>query len=183
VAGKEIQMNRWRLTLVILAVAASVAGCGDDDDAGSGAGSSTTSTTSSEAPRSNSDVVHTYEGKEFTCEETLGIDPEVGCSDDIVAVWEEWGQDLGDYVNSGRLGPLNDESSFSFEDAAYAGVIACVIREGGGDEQDFIDFMRDPENNTQLEELSGTELLPAWFAADRVLCPTGFATGSDMTTP
>jgi hypothetical protein len=126
--------------------------------------------------------VHTFEGQEFTCEEALDINPEVGCPDDVVEVWEEWGQNLDDYVDSGELGPLNDES-FAVGDVAFAGVMACVVTTSGGDEQDFIDFMQDPDNETQLDELSGTELLPAWFAAGEVLCPSGFTSGGDRITP
>ena len=166
------------VVFVVLAIGFSVTACGDD---GSRQSSGTPETTSTPVTRSHSDVTHTFDGRAFTCEEALGVDPSVGCSDEVVAVWEEWGDRLSDYVDSGMLGPLNDEQEFSFEDAAYAGVIACSFRRSGDNEQDFIDYMQDPANNTQLDYLSGTELLPAWFAAERILCP-GFTSG-DFETP
>jgi hypothetical protein len=172
-------MKRWRLIWAVLALSVTAAACGGDDDEGA-ASSSTTPT--SDVPESRSDVIHTFEGQDFTCEDALDINPEVGCSDEIVDVWEEWGQNLPDYVDSGQLGPLNDES-LAVGDIAFAGVMACVISDGGGDEQDFIDYMQDPDNQTQLDALSGTELLPAWFAAGKVLCPTGFSSSGDQVTP
>jgi hypothetical protein len=164
--------------LVATAMLVSLAACGDDDGDSSG----NTTSSSSDAPESRSEVVHTFEGHDFTCEDALDINPEVGCSDEIVDVWEEWGQNLPDYVDSGQLGPLNDDS-WAVGDVAFAGVMACVISDGGGDEQDFIDYMQDPDNQTQLDELAGTELLPAWFAAGQVLCPTGFSSSGDQVTP
>jgi hypothetical protein len=166
------------VVFVVLAIGFSFSACGDD---GSGQSSGTPETTSTPVTRSHSDVTHTFDGRAFTCEEALGVDPRVGCSDEVVAVWDEWGDRLSDYVDSGMLGPLNDQQEFSFEDAAYAGVIACSFRHSGGNEQDFIDYMQDPANNTQLDYLSGTELLPAWFAAGRILCP-GFTSG-DFEAP
>jgi hypothetical protein len=164
--------------LVVLALGFSGSACGDD---GSEQPNGTPETTSTPVARSRSDVTHTFQGRAFTCEEALGVDPTVGCSDKVVAVWEESGDRLTDYVNSGELGPLNDEQEFSFEDAAYAGVVACSFRRSGENEQDFIDYMQDPANNTQLDHLSGTELLPAWFTAGRILCP-GYTSG-DFEAP
>jgi hypothetical protein len=171
-----------RLTCVVLALCVTTLACGGDDEDSGDTNAETTETTAEPASESRSDVVHTFEGQDFTCEEALDINPEVGCPDDVVEVWEEWGQNLDDYVDSGELGPLNDES-FAVGDVAFAGVMACVVTTGGGDEQDFIDYMQDPDNETQLDELSGTELLPAWFAAGEVLCPSGFATSGDRVTP
>jgi hypothetical protein len=162
-----------RAALVIVALCGVVTACGDDET-----DSESSSTTTVE---SRSDVVHTLEGTELTCEEALDINPEVGCPDDVVEVWEEWGQNLPDYVDSGQLGPLIDES-YAVGDVAFAGVMACVIADGGGDDQDFIDFMTDPYNQTQLEDLQGTELLPAWFEAPQSLC-TGFSSSGDQVTP
>ena len=168
-------MHALRRVLSILAVGVALAACGEDDEGGARS-SQGTSTTQESAGRSASDVTHTFEGTELTCEEALDINLETGCTDEIVDVWEEWGQNLPDYVSSGQLGPLNDES-FRAMDVAFAGVMACVITVDGGDEQDFIDEMHDPANRTGFEDLSGTELLPAWFEAPESLC-----LGADMST-
>jgi len=169
-------MRLGRSVGVVLALGALVPGCGDDDDGGGQASGASSSSTTSGRPDSRSGVTYTFDGQEYTCEEALDVNPEQGCGDEIVAVWERWGENLPDYVSSGQLGPLNDES-ISGQDVAYAGVMACVISNGDGDEQDFIDFMQDPKQRTGLEELSGTELLPAWFEARVSLCPV--ASGGD----
>jgi hypothetical protein len=178
-------MHALRPVLVTLALIIGLAGCGDDsaDDEGGGTSSSRDADTTDEpAGESASAVTHTFEGNAFTCEEALDINPEVGCPEDVVDVWEEFGQNLPDFVDSGRLGPLNDES-FAVGDVAFAGVMACVISFGGGDEQDFIDYIQDPDNETQLEELSGTELLPAWFEAPKSLCTDAGRSSGDHVTP
>lgn len=163
-------MRALRIVWVLVALCCAVTACGDDDgDSASSSNDSTSNdSTTGTSSESRSDVVHTFEEQEFTCEEALDIN--IGCSDEIVAIWEEWGDNLPDFVSSGQLGPLNDES-YRAVDVAFAGVMACVVSEGGGDEQDFIDIMHDPENRTGFEDLAGTELLPAWFEAGTSLCP------------
>ena len=165
-------------TGVILACLAA-AGCGGDGaDSEATASTAREAATSSSASESRSEVEHTFDGRRYTCEEALDIS--VGCNDEIVEVWEKWGENLPDYVSSGQLGPLND-AAYRVEDVAFAGVLACIVSENGGDEQDFIDLVQDPENRTGLEDLDGTELLPAWFEAGSSLCPN--LTTSDYTVP
>lgn len=173
----------WRGTAIVLAASLMAVACSEGSRSdGSSPSSIADEITTTDAPLSRSEVVHTFEGRDFTCEQALGVDPSVGCDDGMVAVWEQRGADLTGFINSGELGPLNDEAEFSFEDVAFAGVVACSIRDSAplGDEQDFIEFMQAPSIRAQLNRLSGTELLPVWFAAGQYLCPP---TGRDQETP
>lgn len=112
------------------------------------------------------------DGVEYTCAEVINA-PE--CDDETQAVFDEYKDNLEAYTNSGKLGPLNDGS---YENAAYAGLAACVLVDEG--EQVYIETLQE---DAAFEELSGTELLPAWFEAQNSLCPTDGSQSTDMTTP
>jgi hypothetical protein len=125
-------------------------GCGGGDDGGG-----TTSTVDAEP---------TVEiaGETFTCDELL----ERNCDDPVLEAFDRWGAGIHEYVNSGRLGPFNSDE-YSYGEVAYNGLAACRVHDIGGDDQDFIDIMRDHYG----PDFPGTALLPLWFEAIQQLCP------------
>lgn len=173
-------LRHVRIASLAVVLCALAGACGNDDGGGAAAPSPATSTTA--AATSRPVITHELGGRSLTCEEALDVNPELGCPDGVVRAWQAWGANLAAFVDSGTLGPLND-GSYEVGDVAYVGLMACLVAADGGDEQDFIDFVGDPRNETQLEDLSGTELLPTWFTALEELCPdTGFRS-SDDTIP
>lgn len=133
----------------------------------------------------------TIGGESWTCET---ITRSGQCGPESQAVFDQYGNNIDLFVNSGELGPLNDfdevigetddcgELFLYYEDVAFAGLVACTFSPGGEEQfEEFIGWMR-RDGGEALASFSGTELLPVWFEAHKRLCPEGHKSG-DYTVP
>lgn len=129
----------------------------------------------------------TINGVDYTCEEALGLGPVNGCPDEAEQAFLQYKGNLAAYMNSGKLGMFNADGTF--EDVAYAGMSACIVMMQGRDEDVYIDSMRnDPKLAAMADKdgMSRTAFLPAWFEAQKSLCPDLASNGyrsHDLVTP
>lgn len=119
---------------------------------------------------------------EATCESVTGVSGR--CSRDTREIFNEFQENIDDYVNGGQLGPLNS-TEFSFQDVAYAGMMACTYQARSESLEDYLTFMSDDETLTEtVQRVGGNEdrtFRGAWFEAKRTLCPSDSEEGTNVT--
>lgn len=136
----------------------------------------TDDSTASESNPISPETTVTINGKEWTCEQITATEPQE-CGDLTQKAFDSYKGNIDTYVNSGKLGPLNDGKAFSYEDAAFAGLVACAYIKNEGSLNGYIEFMMETEPfNAKLTERSA--YLPAWFEASKSLCPHNQNPGS-----
>lgn len=119
------------------------------------------------------------DGKAYTCAEIIVVET---CGSDTAELFDKYKQNIESYVQSGELGPLNS-NAFSYEDVAYAGLMACL--HGSEGEDAYVDFMLS-EGGAAYADLQRVDLLPAYFEASKSLCREEFTAGlpgDDVVTP
>ncbi len=110
------------------------------------------------------------EGEPFTCEQVTASE---SCGPATQEVFNKYKENIVVFVNSGNLGPLFNNSSF--EDAAFAGLVACAMVDDG--EEAYVEFM---QKDPAFEDEPGTSFLPPWYEARASLCPSGMVAHGDV---
>lgn len=158
-------MRRTIFATLSLSATLVLTGC-----AGGNATTTTTSATSTtSASPTPSEATVRIDGKDWTCAQITASGPDE-CGPFTQQAFETYKENLDTYVRSGQLGIFNNDSSgFSYEDTAFAGLVACAIMLKKGNVDDYIDAMLAEEPfKTRLNER--TPYLPTWFAAKKYLC-------------
>jgi hypothetical protein len=163
--------------LVVFAFAA-LTGCSSNTTATSGASGSETPVVSPSpdkgGPIIDQPPVETtvrIDGKDWTCAQITASMPQ-DCGVQTQKVFDTYKENIDTYVRGGKLGPLNNGDTFLYEDAAFAGLVACAFlmnQRPEDAENAYIDFMmKTPPFSTTLTER--VMYLPAWFEAPKSLC-------------
>ncbi|MGG7102815.1 hypothetical protein [Rhodococcus sp. 24CO] len=101
------------------------------------------------------------DGQRTTCAELFGET----CSFDLQSEYNQWGESIESFVNSGVLGPY--ARSIGFVPAAKLSLQACgVSNTAGRTVLDFNVLVR-----ADHPEASTTDLFPFWNASRQSLCP------------
>lgn len=154
-----VPMIRNVFTLSAMCATIALAGCSANSETDKGP---------ADPPPVDPETTVTIDGRQWTCEQITASEPQE-CGELTQQAFDSHKENIDAYVNGGRLGPLNDGSAFSYEDAAFAGLVACAYMMDGGNENDYIDFMMQTEPfKTKLSERVG--YLPAWHEAPKSLC-------------
>lgn len=134
------------------------------------------SSTASESSAPPVETTVLIDGKEWTCAQITASTPEK-CSPLTQRAFDAYKENIDAYVNSGRLGPLlNNGDKFTYEDAAFAGLVACAYILDGRNQSDYISFMKKTPPFEETSQNRGVMYLPAWFEAPKSLC-------TDLKTP
>ena len=125
--------------------------------------------TASPTPSVSVETTVRIDGQDWTCEAITASEPQQ-CGEFTQQVFDQYGDNIDTYVNSEQLGPLNAGNGFTYEDAAFAGLVACAYMLDKRGQNDYIDYMmtEEPFKSTLDERV---EYLPAWLAAPTYLCP------------
>ncbi len=149
-------------------VTTSSGGATDETVTTSSGGATDETVTTSSGGRADNEVTITIDGKEYTCAEITGSEP-AACGEGTQVAFEKYGENLGSYVNSGQLGPLNEGP---FEDAAFAGLVACATMMQGDDQEAYLDYMMEDQTMASYAaDEGGVAFFPAYFEASSSLCP------------
>jgi len=110
------------------------------------------------------------DGKAYTCESVANLVER--CTREGQLIFDEYKKNLVRYAESDQLGFLNAEGITT---KTYVGLVACVFQQKGDDENVYIDYiLTDPLIASKAERSDlgkRASLLPAWFAASKLLCP------------
>lgn len=112
------------------------------------------------------------DGVSYTCGQVIGAE---GCGPDTQEAFDNYKENILVFVNSGSLGPVFNNSSF--EDAAFAGLVACAMVDDG--QEAYVEYM---QSDPAFSGEEGVAFLPPWFEAQKSLCPAGYAS-SDLVAP
>jgi hypothetical protein len=169
-------MIRKILTALAFCTTIALTGCSASDKTAEQSGQES-------SPPSDPETTVTINGKQWTCEQITASTPQQ-CGERTQQAFDKYKGNIDQYVNSGKLGPLNDAQQFTYEDAAFAGLVACVYAESSDGQNEYINFMMEtPPFDTRMTER--VMYLPAWFEAPKSLC-TDLNTGhqsKDLITP
>lgn len=160
---------KYKLLAVVAGLAVVFAACGGNNEE-----PVETESTSETGTSGGSGSVVIIKGKPFTCDKVIGGE----CNPEIQAVFDRYKENIDVFANKGGMGPYFNNSSY--EDVAFAGLVACTFLDRG--ENAYIDFML---TDSAFSELQSIEILPVWFEAQDSLCPSGsmVAPGDFAPTP
>lgn len=157
-------MNRIGFAAIFIIAITAMTGCSGSTPQQPG-----TSVTASETSAVPVEATVTIDGKEWTCEQITASEPQE-CSALTQQAFDQYKDNIEAYVSSGKLGPINQRMGYSYEDITFAGLAACAFLLDKGDQNDYIAFMKKtPPFDARLT--LGTMYLPAWFEAQKTLCP------------
>lgn len=179
--------NIGRAAIAILAVVAAVvavivAASRGDKDTGTNTGGGVVTPAVTPTPTPTpvevpSDKTIAINGQQYTCDQTLGSEGGV-CSRGYQQAFNEWGDNIPTYVDSGKLGALgnnlktdaNPNALMRYEDVAASGLAACLYAWNGQDQQAFIDYL-----HRFYPDEDSVAFLPLWHGAGAYLCLDAFA--------
>lgn len=172
-------MRSLRVVAVVFATALMLTACSSADSGTDGGSQSSSDTGTSTVPGESTVVI---QGKEYTCEEITASLPQQ-CGEYTQQAFDAYKENIDAYVNSGKLGPLNNGGGFTYEDAAFAGLVACAYVLAGEGQETYVEFMlATPPFDEKLKDVGGVGVLPAWFEAQKSLCPAGYQS-TDLEAP
>lgn len=185
---------RFAVAILSSLMAFVMTACGSSTTATSQQASPPTSATpsaSSTVDRSKTITINgrqtTEQGKPYTCGVVIGAENDV-CSDPWQKLFNKWGDNIPAYVDSGKLGPLGNDTSdtavMRYEDIAASGLSACSLIAAEGLSTDnankFVEWMLKSYPNQER-----VAFLPFYFEASKSLCPdaVGHRSDGDVVTP
>lgn len=102
------------------------------------------------------------DGESYTCDEIIDGEFDGECGEKTQSVFDEYKHNIDAYVQSDALGPLfSDAGQTSYQDAAFAGLVACTF-EG---QAEYVQYMQD-----NFDDIDGVYYVAPWLSRG-ILCP------------
>lgn len=99
------------------------------------------------------------------------------CTGPLKKAFVAYGDNIDTFVNSGKLGMFSNrsgENGVRYEDAVYAGLVACEYQVNGLGRERYLSYIPANLSISRLTEKAGLDkqaYIPAWKEAQVSLCP------------